>query len=82
MGKIGSLIIYGLVIIAVGFIVVTQYKQYLIKQIFAKGLLEDTPLNRTAMANQNILQVLETLRTIKAPTVSAAGFESYEDTLL
>jgi hypothetical protein len=72
-----KLLVWGVVIIAIGFIAVTQYKNYLIKQIFAKGLLEDTPLNRTALANQNILQVLQTLRGIKAPS-----FESYEDTQL
>ena len=84
MEKGMKFIIWGIVVIAVGFIVITQYKKYLITQIFAKGLLEDTPLNRTAMANQNILQVLQTLRTINLPTATtaAAGFESYESSLV
>jgi Tfp pilus assembly major pilin PilA len=74
MEKGMKLIIWAIVIIAVGFIAITQYKNYLIKQIFAKGLLEDTPLNRTALANQSILQVLQTLRNIKAPgTYEAAA---------
>jgi hypothetical protein len=55
-------LIGGAVVLYIGLI---QYKKYLIDQAFKKGLLEDTPVNRQAFANQSLKEVIQTVKTLK-----------------
>jgi hypothetical protein len=75
MEKYGKELVWIVVIGILIFIGYTQFKEYLIGQIFKKGLLEDTPVNRQALENENAFTILQTMNTVKNPTVSAAGFE-------
>jgi hypothetical protein len=80
--KYGKELAWLVVIAIVIFIAYTQFKEYLISQVFKKGLLEDVPANRQALENENAFTILQTMNTIKDPTVSAAGFEQdYESGL-
>lgn len=60
--KLWHLLIAGIAII----FFMIWYKKYLIDQAFAKGILEDTPINRQAFANQNLMQVIQTLKNLKS----------------
>jgi hypothetical protein len=82
MEKYGKHLAWLVVLGVVAFIAYTQFKEYLIGQVFKKGLLEDSPVNRQALENENAFTILQTMNTIKDPTVSAAGFEQdYESGL-
>jgi len=58
-------LLYGIVIVAI-FITYVLLKKYLINQIFAKGILEDSPINRQGLANQNILQIIQTSKQVRS----------------
>jgi hypothetical protein len=75
MEKYGKHLAWLVVFSVVAFIAYTQLKEYLINQIFKKGLLEDSPVNRQALENENAFTIFQTMNTVKDTTVSAAGFE-------
>ena len=58
-------IVYFIILAIIIFIAYVELKKYMINQIFAKGLLEDTVLNRQALANQNLIQVFQTSNSVK-----------------
>ena len=75
MEKYGKHLAWLVVLAVIAFIAYTLFKEYLIVQVFKKGLLQDSPANRQALENENAFTIMQTMNTLKEPTVSAAGFE-------
>jgi uncharacterized membrane protein YebE (DUF533 family) len=78
MEKYGKHLAWLVVIAVIGFIAYTQFKEYLIGQVFKKGLLEDSPVNRQALENENAFTILQTMNTLKTATSFEQDFEMDE----
>lgn len=76
MEKYGKHLAWLAVIAIVVFIGYTQFKEYLISQVFKKGLLEDVPANRQALENENAFTILQTMNTVKTATSFEQDYEA------
>jgi uncharacterized membrane protein YebE (DUF533 family) len=76
MEKYGKHLAWLVVLAVIAFIAYTQFKEYLIGQVFKKGLLEDSPVNRQALENENAFTILQTMNTVKTGGTFEQDYEA------